>query len=55
MMTVLDKVRSFFKRSKPQARAEEAKPATKGAEGEAAKAPESKAGGAGEQKGAGGT
>jgi hypothetical protein len=51
MMAVLDKVKSFFKRSKPQAKAEEAKPAAKGAEGEAAKAPESKTG---EQKGAGG-
>ncbi len=53
-MTVLDKIKSFFKRSKPQAKAEEAKPAAKGTEGEVAKAPESRAGGAGEQKGAGG-
>jgi hypothetical protein len=54
MMTVLDKIKSFFKRSKPQAKAEEVKPAAKAAEGEAAKAPESKTGGASEQKGAGG-
>jgi len=55
MMTVLDKIKSFFKRAKPQAKAEEAKPAAKGAEGEVPRAPESKAGGASEQKGAGAT
>ncbi len=54
-MTVLDRIKSFFKRAKPQAKAEEAKPAAKGAEGEAPKAPESKAGGSSEQKGAGAT
>ena len=54
-MAVLDKVKSFFKRPKPQTKAEEAKPAAKGAEGESPKAPESKAGGASEQKDAGGT
>jgi len=54
-MPVLDRIKTFFKRGKPQAKAEEAKPATKGAEGEAPKAPESKTGGASEQKGACGT
>ena len=54
-MTVLGRIRSFFKRAKPQTKAEEAKPVAKGAEGEAPKAPESKAGGASEQKGAGAT
>ncbi|MBI2859453.1 MAG: hypothetical protein HYX90_10280 [Chloroflexi bacterium] len=49
-MTVLEKIKSFFRPSKPQAKAEEAKPA--GAEGEAARASESKAGGGSDQKGA---
>ncbi len=52
-MTVLDKIKAFFKRSRPQAKVEEAKPAAKGTEGEVAKAPKSQAAGAGEQKGAG--
>ena len=51
MMTVMDKIKSLFKRSKPQAKAEEAKPAGKGAEGKTAK---SKAAETTEQKGAGG-
>ena len=55
MMTALDRIKSFFKRAKPQAKAEETKPAAKGAEGEAPRTPESKAGGASEQKGAGAT
>ncbi len=54
-MTVLGKIKSFFRRSEPQAKAEEAKPVPKGDVGETGKAPESKAGGAGEQKGASGT
>ena len=53
-MPVLDRIKTFFKRGKPQAKAEEAKPAAKSAEGEAPKAPESKASGGSEQKGAGG-
>jgi len=54
MMTVLSEIKSFFKRSKTRAKAEEVKPAAKSAEGEVAKAPESKAEGASEQKAAGG-
>jgi len=54
-MTVLEKIKTFFKRAKTQTKAEETKPAAKGAEVEAPRAPESKAGGASEQKGAGAT
>ncbi len=49
-MTVLEKIKSIFRPSKPQVKAEEAKPA--GAEGAAARALESKTGGGSEQKGA---
>ena len=54
-MTIVDRIKSLCKRSKPQAKAEEAKPAGKVGEEEATKAPESKAGGTTEQKGDKGT
>lgn len=54
-MTAMDKIKAFFKRSKPQVKAEGVKPVVKGAETEVAKAPESKADGATEQKGVGST
>lgn len=55
-MTIVDRIKSLCRRSKPQqAKAEQAKPAGKVAEEEAAKAPESKAGETTEQKGDKGT
>lgn len=54
-MTIMDRIKSLCRRSRPQAKAEQVKPAGKVAEEEAAKAPESKAGGTTEQKGAKGT
>ena len=53
-MTIVDRIKSLCKR-KPQAKSEQAKPAWKVVEEEAAKAPESKAGGTTEQKGDKGT
>lgn len=51
-MTVLDKIKSFFRPSKPQAKTEAVKPVATGADGQVT-APENKIGGASEQKGGG--
>jgi hypothetical protein len=53
-MAALDRIKSFFTRSKPQAKVERAKPAATGTEGAAPKAPETKPSGSGEQTSAGG-
>ena len=48
-MTVLQKIKSFFKRTKPTAKAEEPKPAARPAEEKASEATEKKAGEGGQQ------
>jgi len=48
-MAALDKIKSFFTRSKPQAKVEEAKAAATSTGGGAPKAPETKANESGEQ------
>lgn len=47
-MTVLDKMKSFFKRPKPGTKAEQSNPATESTEKKATEAPERKAGEASE-------
>jgi len=42
-MAVLDKIKSFFKRTKPEAKAQQPKPAAKAAGEKAPEAPEKKA------------